>query len=66
MCPICGAEEDHPTDKDKILVRGYKITDKEGNIWSQCLVCSGGYDKDLNWNEKSHDPEKGWFKERFI
>ena len=61
-CPICGASEDHPYSTDWILIRGYKYTDENGHCWSQCLVCSGYYDQELNPKPKNHDPEKGWFR----
>jgi len=61
-CPTCGASEEHPYDKDKILIRGAKIFDEDG-AWSQCLVCSGYYDHNLNEQPEKHDPEKGWFVE---
>ena len=55
QCPKCGALEMHP-DGDKVLIRGYKVDN-----WSQCLVCSGYYDADLNVTAANHQPEKGWF-----
>jgi hypothetical protein len=59
-CPNCGATEKHPTDKNSVLIRAFKLTDKWGS-WSQCLVCSGGYNASLVWHRDKHDPEKGWF-----
>ena len=60
VCPVCGAEESHPTD-DAIQIRGNKVHD-HGKWWSQCLVCSGGYDKPGGvFTEASHDPKLGWF-----
>ncbi len=61
MCPTCGAGEMHPT-KELLLVRAYKVTDQEGD-WSQCLVCAGAYDEDLNPIEglTRKDLTKGWF-----
>ena len=64
ICPTCGAPEVNP-NKDRgengyILIRGYKVHD--GVKWrSQCLVCSGCYDKDWNLTPENHDPKKGWF-----
>lgn len=61
-CPKCGAVEEHPTDRDKIVIRGFKIADTSGYWWSQCLRCSGYYSQDLKTHdEKNHDKEKGWF-----
>jgi len=60
-CPTCGASEEHPYRTDAVLIRGFKVTDEKGNCWSQCLVCSGYYDTDLNETPDNHDPEKGWF-----
>jgi len=62
-CPHCKSKEEHPTDKNKILIKGYKVFDKTG-IWSQCLVCSGYYDsKTLKVTKENHDNHKGWFLE---
>ncbi len=58
-CPTCGAKEMHPDGK-RLLVRGFKILTKAG-WWSQCLVCSGHYDKDLTSTPENHKPLKGWF-----
>lgn len=58
-CPVCGAEEMHG-DGDKLLIRAFKVAIK-GQWHSQCLVCSGYYDKDHNITEENHDPKKGWF-----
>jgi len=59
-CPICGAEEDHPDD-GCIQIRGCKVHD-QGRWWSQCLICSGGYDKiGGTFTEVNHDSAKGWF-----
>lgn len=61
QCPTCGAGEMHE-DGDKLNIRGFKVCTDDGYWWSQCLVCSGGYDK-LNgtFTEANHDSEKGWF-----
>ena len=59
-CPKCGATELHPTEKNSVLIRAFKVTDDEGS-WSQCLVCSGGYDANLVWHKDNHNPNKGWF-----
>jgi hypothetical protein len=66
-CPVCGAEEMHP-DGDKLLVRGFKRCDKTGYWWSQCLVCAGYYDENLNVRpvgsdgiNPDYDRKKGWF-----
>lgn len=58
-CPKCGNGEMHPS-KDVLLIRGYKVFD-EGSWWSQCLVCAGYYDKDLNYDQTKGDSNKGWF-----
>jgi predicted nucleic-acid-binding Zn-ribbon protein len=58
-CPHCGAEELHPT-KYMLLIRGYKVK-HSGYWWSQCLVCAGFYDEDLNYTEEAGDRNKGWF-----
>lgn len=66
QCPTCGAGELHPADADKPigekrwLLRPFKVGDEHG-WWSQCLVCSGFYDKDLNEQPEKHDASKGWF-----
>jgi hypothetical protein len=49
----------HP-DGDKLLIRGYKVSDSEGH-WSQCLVCAGYYDENLNVIDLAARPEGGWF-----
>lgn len=56
-CPACGATEMHPTREDRVLIRGYKVDN-----YSQCLVCAGYYDKDLNVVNEDFDRSKGWFK----
>jgi predicted nucleic-acid-binding Zn-ribbon protein len=64
-CPNCGATETHPADVDKpvferrLLIRGFKV-EMDGYWWSQCLVCSGHYDAQLQ-KTTGHDPKKGWF-----
>jgi hypothetical protein len=59
-CPTCGNHEMHPR-KHQLLIRAYKVY-SNGQDWSQCLVCSGYYDKDtLNETPNSHDEKKGWF-----
>ena len=59
QCPTCGAKEEHK-DGNTIQIRAYKVHD-EGKWWSQCLVCSGGYDKpDGTFTEVNHT-DKGWF-----
>ena len=60
VCPNCGAEEMHP-DGDKLLIRGFKVCDSKGYWWSQCLVCSGYYDSELNITPDNWDENKGWF-----
>jgi hypothetical protein len=57
-CPKCGAEEMHPDGKH-VLIRGFKVF-HNGKWRSQCLVCAGGYDKDLN-PVQEFDRNKGWF-----
>ena len=65
-CPTCGAGEEHPDntgniETDEVLIRAFKVQLDDGHWWSQCLVCSGGYDENLVWHQDRHDPEKGWF-----
>jgi hypothetical protein len=57
-CPKCGAEEMHPNG-EQLLIRGFKVYNN-GKWRSQCLVCSGAYDKDLKMTN-DHNPNKGWF-----
>jgi len=60
-CPVCGVTEHHPTQDGVVQLRGNKVYD-QGVWWSQCLVCSGGYDKPNGvFTEANHDPSKGWF-----
>ncbi len=70
QCPKCGAGEMHP-DGDKLLVRAFKVED-QGHWWSQCLVCSGYYEKrrihdaagkrvEYELTPGRHDPKRGWF-----
>lgn len=59
-CPNCGANEMHPT-MNQLLIRGFKVQMDDGHWWSQCLVCAGFYDKDLNYNNDAGDENKGWF-----
>lgn len=60
QCPKCGACEMHPT-QDLLLIHGFKVSDDDG-WWSQCLVCSGGWSKDLSaFDESKHNGNKGWF-----
>ena len=59
-CPQCGAQEMHPDGKH-VLIRAYKVSDARG-WWSECLVCSGHYDKELNIIDGPHDKSKSyWF-----
>ena len=60
-CPTCGCGEMHPTLKDRVLIRGFKVY-SQGHWWSQCLVCSGYYDSALNETPSNWDRKKGWFK----
>lgn len=62
-CPECTAPESHPREEGKILIRAFKVSDKEGRWWSQCLVCSGFYKdlKTLELQPEKHDKDKGWF-----
>ena len=59
-CPVCGAPE---MNGDLLHIRVNKVS-MDGVHWeSQCLVCSGGYDKPFGvFNERNHDPNKGWFR----
>jgi hypothetical protein len=70
QCPKCGNFEEHPTDKDKILIRGFKV-----DGYSQCLVCAGYYNpQTLEVNPivgknqfgqpmpEGFDERKGWFR----
>jgi hypothetical protein len=61
-CPVCGAQEMHPT-LALLLIRGFKVSDSEGRWYSQCLVCAGYYDSNLEYTPLAGDPEKGWFSE---
>lgn len=58
-CPTCGSGEMHPTEH-KLLIRGLKVC-TEGYWWSQCLVCAGHYDAQLNDTPGNYDPKLGWF-----
>ena len=59
-CPRCGAGEMHPRE-NWLLIRAFKVLDN-GHWWSQCLVCAGYYDADLNVLGDAHmDSKKGWF-----
>ena len=67
-CTRCGATEIHPDDSEKPLferrlqVRGFKFADAQGYWWSQCLVCSGAYDRPGGtYTPENHDPNAGWF-----
>ena len=60
-CPRCGHEENHPTFRDAVLIRGHKVY--RNGWWSQCLVCSGYYDPvTLRVTEHNHNPKTGWFQ----
>jgi len=59
-CPTCDSPEEHPTDSNLILIRAYKVADARGRWWSQCLVCAGGYDANLE-PITDFDTNKGWF-----
>ena len=66
-CPRCGAGEMHPADigkplsEQRLLIRGFKVSDAKGHWWSQCLVCAGYYDKALNETPKNFTRHQGWF-----
>lgn len=67
-CPTCGADECHPTMKDAVLIRAFKVGDKNGHWWSQCLVCAGYYNADLTVKpvgkdgiNPDYDQNLGWF-----
>lgn len=66
-CPKCGNTESHPTLRNEefglpyVLIRGFKVQDETGYWWSQCLVCAGAYDAELNPTPGSYNREKGWF-----
>jgi hypothetical protein len=60
FCPRCGAGELHPKDSSKVLIRVNKVS-LHGVWYSQCLVCSGYYDKALVPTPDKHDPKTGWF-----
>jgi len=51
-CPVCNSPE--LKDENTLNIRAFKVTDNDGDCWSQCLVCSG-------YHEGKHDPKKGWF-----
>jgi hypothetical protein len=59
-CPVCGAKEVH-SNGTHVHIRGFKVHD-QNHWWSQCLVCSGGYDR-INgaYTHANHDGNKGWF-----
>lgn len=66
QCPTCGATEMHPT-KNQLLIRAFKVNDGQG-WWSQCLVCAGYYDENLNvkpigsnGRDPDYDHNLGWF-----
>ena len=59
-CPKCDAPEMHP-DQNVLLIRGYKIFEDDV-WWSQCLVCAGYYDGELNLT--GSEPDGGWFADR--
>lgn len=59
VCPNCGAGEMHPNG-DMLLIRGFKVH-MDGHWWSQCLVCAGYYDKDLNYDAEAGRTDEGWF-----
>lgn len=66
-CPTCGCGETHPHDahieksyERRLTIRAFKV-ETDGHWWSQCLVCSGYYDKDLNETPDNWDRNKGWF-----
>ena len=59
-CPKCGNPEIHPA-MNKLLIRANKVHDSAG-WWSECLVCAGYYDKDLNETPENYKPnDKHWF-----
>ncbi len=66
VCPVCKAEEKHPTNQGEVQIRGFKVQCTLTGRWkSQCLVCSGGYDKvGGTFYEANHNPIKGWFIDR--
>jgi len=59
QCPTCSATEMHPDGK-RLLIRADKVCVR-GRWLSQCLVCSGYYDSQLN-EAGQHDGRKGWFE----
>ena len=61
ICPHCGAGEMHPREH-KVLIRAYKVVDKRGRDWSQCLVCAGFY-QPVTFVEtpQNYDSRAGWF-----
>jgi len=65
-CPTCGAPEVHPTLKNQVVIRGWKVQ-QNGAWWSQCLRCSGGYTADLSeFRKETHNPDAGWFATREV
>lgn len=58
-CPKCGAVEMHPNGK-WLLIRGFKVHTR-GRWWSQCLVCAGYYDANLQPIDLMAKPDGGWF-----
>jgi hypothetical protein len=59
--PTCGAKEMHPNGK-QVLIRGFKVY-ANGKWRSQCLVCSGAYDSNLEYSVERQEAgkDKGWF-----
>lgn len=67
QCPTCGAQESHPTNPNKVLIRAFKVLDRD-HWWSQCLVCAGYYNADLTRRpigsdgiNPDYDHNAGWF-----
>jgi len=60
-CPHCLSPESHPTDEDKILIRGYKVQEDDGRWASHCMVCSGNYNEKLEWLNLPLNRDEGWF-----
>lgn len=67
-CPKCGATEIHPDTvalpiwDQRLQVRGFKFCDSDGHWWSQCLVCSGAYDRPGGtYDPAGHKTDAGWF-----
>jgi hypothetical protein len=59
-CPDCGAKETHKEGGQQIRV--HQAHQKGYGWFSQCLVCSGGYDRpNGTFSLDTHNSKLGWF-----